>query len=67
MHEALAKAARAEKLSMNRYVLRELEHLARRTEVVGLNARVIRETRARVGTKVASENILAALEEGREE
>lgn len=67
VHEALAKAAEAEKLSLNRYVLRELEHLARRAEVVELNARVITETRARVRGKVARENILAALQEGREE
>lgn len=67
VHEALAKAAEAEKLSLNRYVLRELEHLARRAEVVELNARVITETRARIRTKVARENILAALEEGRGE
>ena len=67
VHEALAKAAEAEKLSLNRYVLRELEHMARRAEVVELNARVIAETRARVRRKVARENILAALQEGREE
>lgn len=67
VHEALAKAADAERLSLNRYVLRELEHLARRAEVVELNARIITETRARVRRKVARENILAALQGGREE
>lgn len=67
VHEALAKAAEAEKLSLNRYVLRELEHLARRAEVVELNARVIAETRALVRRRVSRENILAALQEGREE
>lgn len=67
VHEALGRAAVAEKLSLNRYVLRELEHLARRAEVVELNARVITETRARVRRKVARETILAALQEGREE
>jgi hypothetical protein len=67
VHAALAKAAEAERLSLNRYVLRELEHLARRAEVVELNARVIAETRARVRRKVARENILAAVQDGREE
>jgi hypothetical protein len=67
VHEALAKAAEAEKLSLNRYVLRELEHLARRVEVVESNARVMTETRSRVRRKVAREKILAALREGREE
>lgn len=66
VHEALARAAEAEKLSLNRYVLRELEHLARRAEIVELNARVITETRARVGRKVPRDSILAALQEGRE-
>ena len=67
VHEALAKAAEAEKLSLNRYVLRELEHLARRAEVIERNARVITETRARVRRKVGREHILAALQAGREE
>jgi hypothetical protein len=67
VHEALARAAEAERLSLNRYVLRELEHLARRAEVVELNARVIAETRARARTKVARETILAAFREGRAE
>jgi len=67
VHEALERAAGAEKLSLNRYVLRELEHLARRAEVVELNARVIAGTRARSKRKVARQDILAALHEGREE
>ena len=67
VHEALERAAGAERLSLNRYVLRELEHLAHRAEVVELNARVIADTRARVGGKVARHEILAALQEGREE
>ena len=67
VHAALAKAAEAERLSLNRCVLRELEHLARRAEVVELDARVISEARARVRRKVARGNILAALQEGREE
>ncbi len=67
VHQTLAKAAKAEKLSLNRYVLRELEHLARRDQVIALNGRVISETRARVGNKVARQSILAALQEGRDE
>lgn len=67
VHEALAKAAEAERLSLNRYVLRELEHVARRAEVVELNARIVTETRARVRKRVTREAILAALQEGREE
>lgn len=67
VHQALAKAAEAEKLSLNRYILRELEHLAHRAEIVELNARVVTETKARTRTKVAREAILHALREGREE
>lgn len=67
VHDALSKAAKTEKLSLNRYVLRELEHLAHRAEVVELNARLITETRARIHRKVARENILTALQEGRDQ
>ena len=67
VHHALADAAQAEKLSLNRYVLRELEHLARRAEVAERNAEVIGETRARVGGRVGRDSILAALHEGRDE
>lgn len=67
VHEALARAAVAEKLSLNRYVLRELEHLAHRAEAVERNARVIADTKARTRTKVPRETILAALQESRDE
>ena len=67
VHEALTKAAGAEKLSLNRYVLRELEHLAARAEIAERNARVIAETRARLPQKVDRGSILSALHEGRQE
>lgn len=65
VHEALVGAAEARGLSLTRYMLRELEHLARQAQAVRDNAAVIRETQARVGGRVAREPVLTALHQGR--
>ncbi len=65
VHHALAGAAEAQGLSLTRYVLRELEHLAKRAQRAHDNAAVIRETQASVRGRVDRETILAALHEGR--
>ena len=65
VHEALVDAAAAEGLSLTRYMVRELEHLARRSQVVLANAAVVRETQAKVRGRVDRDVILTALNEGR--
>ena len=65
VHEALAEAAAAEGLSLTRYMVRELEHLATRAQVVHANAAVVRETQAKVRGRVDRDTILSALHEGR--
>lgn len=65
VHEALTVAAEAQGLSLTRYMLRELEHLAKRSETVHANADVIRQTQARVRGHVDRDTILGALHEGR--
>lgn len=65
VHDALAEAAAAEGLSLTRYMLRELEHLAWRAQLVRSNAAVVRQTQARVRGHVDRGSILAALHEGR--
>jgi uncharacterized protein (DUF1778 family) len=65
VHDALAEAAKAQGLSLTRYMLRELEHLAKRTEAVHANAAVIRQTQAMVRGQVDRATILGALHEGR--
>ena len=65
VHEALVDAAAAEGLSLTRYMVRELEHLARRSQVVLANAAVVRETQAKVRGRVDRDVILTALHEGR--
>lgn len=65
VHKALVDAAEAQGLSLTRYMLRELEHLARRAEMVQANATVIRQTQAKVRGHVARDEILTALHEGR--
>lgn len=65
VHEALADAAEAQGLSLTKYMLRELEHLATRAQIVHNNARVIRETQAKLQGQVDRNAILDAIREGR--
>jgi hypothetical protein len=65
VRDALAEAAKAEGLSLTRYVRRELEHLARRSQRVRDNATVARRTQSQVKGHVDREAILSALHEGR--
>ena len=46
VHDALVAAAEAPGLSLTRYPLRELDHIAKRAELVRHNAAVIRQTQA---------------------
>lgn len=65
VHDALAEAAQAQGLSLTRYMLREMEHLARRAQLVQQNAEVVRATQSKVRGKVDRDSILRALHEGR--
>lgn len=65
VHDALAQAARAQGLSLTRYMLREMEHLAKRAQIVRDNAGVIRRTQARVQGRQGRDTILSVLHEGR--
>lgn len=65
VHDALAQAARDQGLSLTKYILRELEHLARRPQVVRENAATIRRTQQKVKGRPSRETILAVLHEGR--
>jgi uncharacterized protein (DUF1778 family) len=65
VHDALAEAAEAQGLSLTRYMLRELEHLAKRAQMVHDNAATVRETQAKVRGRVGRDMILTALHEGR--
>lgn len=67
VHDALAQAAQAQGLSLTKYVLRELEHLAQRPQVVRDNAATVRRTQQRVQGRPDREIILAVLHEGRGE
>ncbi len=67
VHDALSDAAKAEGLSLTRYMLREMEQLAKRAQVVLNNTAVIRETQAIVRGRAGRDLILKALREGRGE
>lgn len=65
VHDALAEAAEAQGLSLTRYILRELEQIAKRSQALQTNAVVIERTQAEVRGTVDRDTILAALHEGR--
>lgn len=67
VHDALVESARAEGLSLTRYMLRELEHLARLPQVVRDNTAAIRRTQEKVQGRADRTAILSVLHEGRGE
>jgi hypothetical protein len=67
VHHALVEDAGAQGLSLTKYLLRELEHLANRAQVVHANAAVVRQAQATVRGGASREAILSALREGRGE
>jgi plasmid stability protein len=67
VHQALSQAASAQGLSLTRYMLRELEQVTHRAQVVRANAAVARQTQAEVRGQVDRDAILEALREGRGE
>ncbi len=67
VHDALASAAEVQGLSLTKYVRRELEQLAKQTQVAQSNAAIIRETQAKVQGHVERETILTFLHVLRDE
>jgi hypothetical protein len=67
VHDALVRSARAQGLSLTKYLLRELEHLAAQPQVVRDNVATIRRTQHAVQGRTDRETILAVLHEGRGE
>jgi uncharacterized protein (DUF1778 family) len=65
VHDALVEAAADQGLSLTRYVLRELEHVASRAQTVRSNAAIIRQTQNAVRGKPDREAIVSVLHEGR--
>jgi hypothetical protein len=63
VHAELARQAAAAGMSLNRFMLAELERIARR----GRNADVLRTAAARPGSQITSEEIVDAIRAGREE
>ncbi len=54
-------------LSLTKYMLRELEQVARRAQSVADNAAVVRETQVKVRGRVDRDTVLAAVRSGRDE
>lgn len=66
-HDALARAAAAEGLSLTRYVRRELDALASRAELARRNSDIVWATKKAVGTTVRRALIQEALATDRRE
>lgn len=67
VHGALEEAARAEGLSLTRFLLRELGQVAGRAQAVRHNAEVVRRAQREIGGRADRDTILSALHEGRRE
>ena len=67
VHDALVESARAQGLSLTKYMLRELEHLARLPQVARDNTAAIRRTQEKVRGRADRTAILSVLHEGRGE
>lgn len=65
VHDALVASAKARGISLTKYLLLELDHVAARAQAVEANAAVIRQTQVRVSGGAGREAILATLHEGR--
>lgn len=66
VHAALARAAKADGMSLTRYLRREVAQLAARAQVVRDNGAVVRKTQARVRGTVDRDTIVAVIHEGRD-
>ncbi|MGY1704074.1 FitA-like ribbon-helix-helix domain-containing protein [Geodermatophilus sp. SYSU D00697] len=67
VHDALRAAARTRGQSLTKFVLAELEQVARRARTVEADAEVIRPAQRAISAHVPREEVLAALHEGRGE
>lgn len=65
VHAALAEAARTRDLSLTKYLLGELDQVAKRAQVVRDNAAAARAAQAAISSPVDRDTILAAIHDGR--
>ncbi|HVT22044.1 MAG TPA: hypothetical protein VHE57_11720 [Mycobacteriales bacterium] len=66
-YASLSRQADKRGQSLSQYLRDELDELARRGDSVEHNLRIFREAQAEPGPKVSTEDIVAALHEGRSE
>ncbi|MHB8262665.1 MAG: hypothetical protein ACYDGY_02800 [Acidimicrobiales bacterium] len=65
VHDTLVDAARARQVSLTKYMLDEIESIAKRAQIVQHNASVIRTTQAEVRGRLDRDVILDVLHAGR--
>jgi plasmid stability protein len=66
VHEKLSGLAGEHGLSLSAFMRKEMEHMARRAEVAQRNTEIIKAAREKILSRVPTEEIVAAVHEGRE-
>ncbi len=66
VHDKLTGLAEDQGLSLSAFMRREMEHMARRLEAAHRNTEIVRAARKKIPSRVPTEEIVAAVHEGRE-
>ena len=66
VHDKLTDLAEDQGLSLSAFMRREMEHMARRAEAAHRNTEVVKAARNKIRSRVPTEEIVAAVHEGRE-
>jgi hypothetical protein len=66
VHDKLTGLAEDQGLSLSAFMRREMEHMARRAEAAQRNTEILRAARRKIRSRVSTEEIVAAVHEGRE-
>lgn len=66
VHDKLSSLAGEHGLSLSAFMRQEMEHMARRAEAAHRNLEIIRTARKTIRSRVPTEEIVAAVHEGRE-
>ncbi len=66
VHDKLTGLAEDQGLSLSAFMRREMEHMAQRAEAAHRNSEIVRAARKKIRSRVPTEEIVAAVHEGRE-
>ncbi len=66
VHDKLSDLAAGQGLSLSAFMRREMEHIALRPEAAHRNTELVRAARKKIRSRVSTEEIVAAVHDGRE-